>query len=243
MTSRNLSIPAQDRLIFALDLPSPEDALRLAERLRPQVQLFKVGLEAYLAGGNDLVRRIGALGARVFLDLKLLDIPATVSKALRVIDSQHANVVFATIHVLNNAVPDLVRKAALTRLKVLAVTALTSKDESDLRGEGIPQSMAEYVTALAERALSLGVHGVISSAWEARALRERFGPSLLIVTPGIRPAWAEVSGDDQKRAATPAEAIRGGADYLVVGRPIRDAKDPLDAARRVQEEIREALGG
>jgi len=236
-----VNIPPANRLIFALDLSSPEEALQLAERLRPQVNLFKVGLEAYLAGGNDLVRRIGSLEARVFLDLKLLDIPATVTKALRVIDGQCDCVFLATIHVLNNPVPDLVRKAGLSRLKVLAVTALTSKDESDLRGEGIPQSIAEYVIALAERALSMGVHGVICSPREAAALRERFGPSLLIVTPGIRPAWAEVSGDDQKRAATPAEAIRAGVDYLVVGRPIRDAKDPLEAARRVQEEIREAL--
>jgi orotidine-5'-phosphate decarboxylase len=235
-------IPAKDRLIFALDIAEPDDAVRLAERLRPEVTHFKVGLEAYLGGGSELVARIGGLGARVFLDLKLLDIPATVSKALRQIERRNDCVDLATIHVQHNPTPDLIRNAGLSRLKVLAVTALTSKDESDLRGEGVSESLAEYVVALAERALALGCHGVICSAKEARSLRERFGPGLLIVTPGIRPDWAEVKGDDQKRSATPREAIRAGADYLVVGRPIRDAQDPLEAARRIQEEIREALG-
>ncbi|MDH5753041.1 MAG: orotidine-5'-phosphate decarboxylase [Deltaproteobacteria bacterium] len=228
-------IPAGERLMVALDVPSAAEALRLAEPLCGLVRYFKVGLELFLAGGWDVVKDLGGLGAEVFLDLKMLDIPATVSRALAVVEQSHPEVAFATIHVLdrNFRLPD---RPTGGRLKLLVVTVLTSQ------GSPEGEQVAGVVSAKTAQALELGADGVICSGLEAGLLREQFGLRPLIVTPGIRPAWSLVGGDDQKRIVTPAQAIARGADYLVVGRPIRDnPAGPRDAVQRIIGEIQEAL--
>jgi orotidine-5'-phosphate decarboxylase len=234
-------IPSDERLIFALDVSSPDEALGWVRRLSPVVRFYKVGLELFLAGGWDAVHRVRDLGGNLFLDLKLLDIPQTVTRALRIVNTHVDRPMLLTLHgFIANVDPAL--KAALDpRLKLLAVTVLTSQSEADLRALGIGQSVQDYALHIAARARSSGFDGVIASGQEARALRQRLGPDFLIVTPGIRPSGPAVRQDDQARAVTPAEAIRAGADYLVVGRPIRDAGDPLAAAGAIQAEIAAAL--
>ncbi|MEE8435795.1 MAG: orotidine-5'-phosphate decarboxylase [bacterium] len=235
-------IKASERLIFALDVPNVQDAMALVGELTPTVKYFKVGLELFLSGGFDVIHQIGRAGGKVFLDLKMLDIPATVRNALKVIDTQHETIEFATIHVLNKGFGDILKNSEISeRLKILVVTLLTSMDDQDLAETGAGKSVSETVDFLTGRALGLGCHGVIASGLEARSLREKHGEDFLIVTPGIRPSGTEVKNDDQKRVSTPREAILHGADYLVVGRPIRDAEHPLEAAEKIQQEIQSAL--
>ena len=234
-------IPADERLIFALDVSSPEEALGWVRRLSPVVKFYKVGWELFLAGGWDVVHRVRDLGGNLFLDLKLLDIPQTVARALRVVNAHVDRPMLLTLHGFIASVDPALKAALDPRLKLLAVTVLTSQSEADLRALGIAQSVQDYALHIAGRARSSGFDGVIASGQEARALRQRLGPDFLIVTPGIRPSGPAVRQDDQARAVTPAEAIRAGADYLVVGRPIRDAGDPLAAAGAIQAEIAAAL--
>lgn len=233
---------ARERLIVALDVPDAATALSLAEALAPTVGYFKVGLELFGSAGPDFVREMVAREARVFLDLKLHDIPATVGRSVEVL--ARLGVSLLTVHAAGG--PEMLRQAAGAAAAadrppgVLAVTALTSLDDEDLRAVGIALSPAELVVRRAQLAAECGVAGVVSSVKEAAAVRAVVAEGFHIVTPGIRPTGADVG--DQKRVGTPAGAIAAGASHLVVGRPIRDAPDPVRAARDLVAEMAAALG-
>jgi orotidine-5'-phosphate decarboxylase len=228
------TIPPEDRLIFALDVPTVEEARRLVSTLQEAVQFYKVGLELFLAGGAsfDLIDWLVGQDKKVFLDLKLYDIPETVARAVRRLRERPVS--FLTVH------GDAAILEAACRekgdLKILAVTVLTSLDRAGLREMGFDGDVPDLVLSRARRAQEIGCDGVIASGQEARNLRDHLGEDLLIVTPGIRPAENR-SADDQKRVMTVEGALRGGADYLVVGRPIRDAADPYEAALQIQGTI------
>jgi orotidine-5'-phosphate decarboxylase len=223
-----------DRLIVALDLPDAAAAEQLAHRLHGAAGCFKIGYQLLPIGGIDLARRLSAAGSRVFLDLKFLDIGATVERGVRSIVRLGADML--TVH----ADPDALKGAVAgrgddPRLKIIAVTVLTSLDAAALRRTGVEMSVEDLVLKRAEFAAEAGADGVVASAAEAAAICARFGDRLLIVTPGIRPAGAPAH--DQKRVLTPAAARAAGADYLVVGRPIVEAADPAAAARAIVAEI------
>jgi orotidine-5'-phosphate decarboxylase len=227
-------IPVRERLIFALDVPAPETARALVERLGDAVAFYKVGLELAMDPGYwPLVDWLRARGKRVFCDLKLFDVPETVGRAVAKLAGSGAD--FVTVHGNDG----MLRAACAARgvggaLRVLAVTALTSLDRGDLDDLGFETDVAALVLSRARRALALGCDGVVSSGLEAAALRAELGPNLLIVVPGIRPV---ANVDDQKRTVDVEEAFRRGADHIVVGRPIRDAADPRAAAEAIQERI------
>ncbi|MDI6854352.1 MAG: orotidine-5'-phosphate decarboxylase [Deltaproteobacteria bacterium] len=234
----------KSRLIFPLDVPDKARAQKLMELLRGEVGLFKVGLELFLAEGPEFLKFMAdAAPGGFFLDLKLHDIPATMGAAHSRI---FRGVRFTTIHCDQG-------RRLLTRMvqglsndiKVLGVTVLTSLDKEDLLSVGIDPRYAEnpgeLVLLRAQLAKEAGCRGVVCAGPEAGAVKERFGQGFLVVCPGIRPAWARVPADDQRRTMTPHEAIRAGADYVVVGRPIRLADDPVAAARKVVEEIARGL--
>jgi orotidine-5'-phosphate decarboxylase len=233
----------RERLIFALDVPSRRDALGLVRQLRDEVGYFKLGLELYLALGpkilRDLANRVGP--GRIFLDLKLYDIPATVLGALSAIIHGVAWITVPS----DLGFTGLQKIVASTARKVLAVTVLTSVNAEDLKNLGFaPQFVAnpeKLVVHKAQLAREAGCAGVVCSGREAAAVRKKCGPDFLIICPGIRPAWSIVPDDDQQRIVTPAEAIRNGANYVVVGRPIRDARKRKIAARRVVAEIAAGL--
>lgn len=241
----NRRIPAGDRLIVALDVDGAGKALALVRALKSRVRLFKVGLELFFAEGWGVVERIVEAGreegVQVFLDLKLLDIPETVRRALRRLEARSGQVAFVTLHGLNWSGERPARIGAQGSLRVLAVTVLTSTSQRDLAAAGIGMPLEEYVTFLADRALRAGADGLIASGREVRHLRQRFGSEPILVTPGIRPAWATVRRDDQARVVTPRQAILDGADYLVVGRPVRDHPRPVEAAAAIIREIEEVL--
>jgi orotidine-5'-phosphate decarboxylase len=243
-----MRLTARDRLIFALDVPDPEPAHELIERLSGHVGLFKVGLELFVRCGPGFVAGIvdrvqDEAGAGVFLDLKLHDIPATVERTMaRIADM---GVRFTTVHCAESGTMlEAAVQGAGGRVGVLGVTVLTSVSSGDLRLMGLGDGGATVVTDLVRRraamAKAAGCHGVICSGLEAAALKADLGEDFLAVTPGIRPAEGGAKGD-QKRVATPAAAIKAGADYLVVGRPIRDAQDPAAAADAIVAEIAAAL--
>lgn len=225
--------PARDeRLIVALDVPSAREARALAERLGDAVRFYKVGLELFSTDGYfALIQWLAARGNKVFADLKLFDIPETVRRATANLSRSGAT--FLTVH----AHPSVLAAAAAEKgaMQVLGVTVLTSFDQSDLAEMGATKSLGELVQDRARATLEAGCDGVISSPQEAATLKSRFGERLLIVTPGIRPA-GEGQGD-QKRTLDVAQAFRAGADYIVVGRPVRDARDPRAAAEAIQRTI------
>lgn len=235
----------KDRLIFALDVANREEALGLVELLHDEVGLFKVGWQLFMAEGPkfllDLVGNFGR--ARIFLDLKMYDILNTLKGALQNIVP---GVAFVTLH---SDVPAGWLTAVLTEInsgfKALAVTLLTSLSGEDLSSLGYASEYADdpirLVLLRAKAAQAAGFHGVICSGLEAGKVKEACGPDFLVVCPGIRPAWSVVAGDDQRRVVTPFEAVKNGADYIVVGRPIRTAADPVAAARQVVEEIAAGL--
>jgi orotidine-5'-phosphate decarboxylase len=230
-------IPPTDRLILALDVPSADEARALVERLGEAVTFYKVGLELFASGGCfELIDWLVARGKRVFADLKLYDVPETVRSAVRQLARRP--ITYTTVHGNDGILEAAAREKG--GLQILAVTVLTSLDQQDLHDMGVRVEVGKLVIARARRAQELGCDGIISSGLEARAVREALGEKLIVVTPGIRPA--DPSGqrptDDQKRVTTPEEALRSGADHIVVGRPIRNAPDPREAAMRVQEEIR-----
>ncbi len=236
-------IAPHERLIFALDVPDKATALACVHELRDHVGLFKVGLELFYAEGHALLRELDdALGAhRIFLDLKIYDIPATVLGALNKIPR---GVALATVP--SDLGPTGLQKIVEgTALPVLAVTVLTSMNGDDLLGLGYEEPYAQDPTRLvvrkAKMAQEAGCRGVVCSGREVKAVKEACGRDFLAVCPGIRPAWATVDADDQKRIVTPFEAISNGADYIVVGRPIRQAHVKVAAARQVEEEIAMAL--
>ena len=223
---------ARDRLIFALDVEDEARARTLVAALRPSVGTFKIGLELLLRGGMELARRITD-GSSLFIDAKLHDVPATVSRAVAQIVDAGVPVRFITVH---DPVDAAVR-AAGGRAGILRITVLTSVSPASVGGE---DALTRLVVTRAAEAHAQGAVGVVCSPRELVAVRAAV-PGLQCVTPGVRPTWASVAGDDQQRTATVTDAIRMGASYLVVGRPIRDAPDPATAALRVVEEIASAL--
>ena len=234
------NIPARERLIFALDVPDIGKARTLVEQLDDSVIFYKLGLEFFLSGHYfELAAELRARGKKIFADLKLFDIPATVASAVRQLARRQVN--FCTVH--GN---DSMLKAAVEAkgdMQILAVTALTSLDQGDLDDLGFQCDARALVLSRARRALELGCDGVVSSGLEVPALRASVDHALITVCPGIRPVFNDEAPaeDDQQRVATPARAIETGADYLVVGRPIRDAADPQAAAEAIQQQIASAL--
>lgn len=227
------NIPVRERLIFAMDVPDANSARRLADRLGDAVQFYKLGLELFMAGEYfELLDWMAGKGKRIFVDLKFFDVPATVSAAVRRLNNR--GVTFTTVH--GNQSMMEAAAAAKGDVKVLAVTALTSLDRGDLDDFGFACDVEELVLSRARRALAAGCDGVISSGLEARRLREHIDERLLVVTPGIRPVENRPS-DDQKRVMSVEEAFASGADYIVIGRPIRDAADPRAAAESIQASI------
>jgi orotidine-5'-phosphate decarboxylase len=222
-----------DRLIVALDAPDAIEAERLVAKLGDGVRFYKIGLELAYGGGLGLAPKLAAAGKKVFVDLKLHDIPNTVERATAQIARLGAH--FLTVH----AYPQTMRAAAAgargSKLKLLAVTVLTSCDDADLAEAGYALGVKELAARRAAQAQAAGLDGLVASASEAALLRATVGDSLFLVTPGIRPAGASIG--DQKRVATPAEAIAAGADYLVVGRPVTQSPDPRAAAREIVAEI------
>lgn len=227
----------RDRLIFALDVPSLERARPLLETLGPEVGVMKVGLELFVAEGPPAVRAVTDAGAACFLDLKLSDIPATVAAATRSAIGLGAR--YLTLHASAGpaALEAAARAAEGSGTQLLAVTALTSLDDAQLGAIGWAPEPAAVVARLTDLARAAGIDGFVCSPREAPLVRER-APDAIIVTPGVRPAGADVG--DQRRVATPADAVAAGADLLVVGRPIREAADPVAAARAVVAEIEAA---
>ncbi|MBS0169746.1 MAG: orotidine-5'-phosphate decarboxylase [Nitrospira sp.] len=230
-------IDARDRLMVALDVPSAAEAERLVDRMGDQVRVVKVGLELYTVAGPDIVRTLVDRGKAVFLDLKFLDIDETVRRATARVAAMGAT--FLTVHAHRKALRAAVQGRGQSALKLLAVTVLTNFDGEDLRDMGIERSVRDLVTARAQLAADVGCDGVVASGEEPEAIRAMVGPDLLIVTPGVRPAGKGT--DDHARATTPTQTIGAGADYLVIGRPIRDAEDPAVAAAAILAEMQAAF--
>jgi len=226
------AIPRRQRLIAALDVPSAAEARQLVEKLGDSVSFYKIGLELSTSGDyygllDWLVKR----GNRVFCDLKLHDIPETVRRA--VANLRGRGVTFLTVHADRGVMDAAVKEKG--EVKILAVTVLTSTSQSDLAEQGFGGRLEDLVLARAGAAAELGCDGVITSGLEVSEIKRKFGGKLLAVTPGIRPAGGDAG--DQKRVVDVAQAFRNGADYIVVGRPIRDAKDPAAAAESMQSTI------
>ena len=233
-------IPARERLIFALDVPDLAAAKRLVTRLADSVAFYKIGLELATSPHYfELLDWLLAQDKKVFTDLKLYDIPATVSAAVRQISKSGAS--FLTVHG-DRAIMEAAGQAKGERLQILVVTVLTSIAPSDLKEMGIGLSVEELALLRAKQAVAAGCDGVIASGLEAKPLRQALGPRPLIVTPGIRPVTQDAVADDQRRVVTPTLAFHSGADYIVVGRPIRDAADPTQAAAAIQAEIAGVFG-
>jgi orotidine-5'-phosphate decarboxylase len=232
---------AKDRIIFPLDVPSVDTAKHYIELLADRVGLFKVGLELFIRSGPEIVRYINQAGAaRVFLDLKLHDIPATVSRAMEGIAD--LGVKFATVHCGES--PKMLEAAVAGshgNVDILGVTVLTSVSAADIETAGYQpdyyRDLSGLVVKKAALAKAAGCAGIVCSGLEVSMIKSRFGKGFTTVTPGIRPQWSLGEPDDQARVTTPARAIKNGSDYLVIGRPIRDAGDPAQAAMKVAEEI------
>ncbi|WP_295405559.1 orotidine-5'-phosphate decarboxylase [uncultured Thiocystis sp.] len=226
-------IPARQRLILALDVPDMTAAKQLVDDLGDSVQFYKIGLELFMSGNYfELIDWLRARGKRVFCDLKFFDIPETVASAVRQLKDRGVD--FATVHGNDTMLAAAAREK--NDLKILAVTVLTSLDRSDLESLGFQCNVEDLVLARAKKAIKLGCDGVISSGLEASRLRDDLGDRFLIVSPGIRPV-DNCTEDDQKRVVSPTQAFLNGADYIVVGRPIRDAQNPREEAERIQAEI------
>ena len=226
-------IPVRERLILALDVPDSATAKSTVENLGDSVNFYKIGLELFMSGSYfDLVQWLRERGKRVFCDLKFFDVPETVGRAVDRLKDRGVD--FATVHGNDSMLRAAVEKK--NGLKILAVTVLTSLDRGDLRDLGFACDVQTLVFSRAKRALQIGCDGVISSGLEVPALREDLGDQFIIVVPGIRPVENRPE-DDQKRIVTPTEAFRNGADFIVVGRPIRSAADPRAKAEEIQEEI------
>jgi orotidine-5'-phosphate decarboxylase len=233
-----MTIPARERLIVALDVPDIPAARALVGRLGDAVVFYKIGLELFMSAGFfEFLDELRAQRKKVFVDLKFFDIPETVARAVKSLAERGAD--FCTVHG-NQSIMEAAAKAKSGGLRVLAVTALTSLDRGDLEDLGFKCDVGELVLSRARRALAAGCDGVVSSGLEVERLRREIGAKLVCVTPGIRPV-DNTADSDQKRVMTPAAAIKAGADYIVVGRPVRDAKDPRAAAEAIQAEIAAAL--
>jgi len=239
MRVTNNTIPVNDRLIFAMDVPDCDRARALADELGDAVTFYKIGLELMMSGGYfELLDWLLTKDKKVFCDLKFFDIPATVGSAVRRLKDRGAS--FVTVHG-NQSMMEAAAENKGDTLKVLGVTVLTSLDRGDLDDLGFDCDIGELVLSRARRALEAGCDGVISSGLEVAKLREQIDPRLLVVTPGIRPVDNKPEGD-QKRVVTVDKAFANGADYIVVGRPIRDAHDPRAAAEAIQATIAAKVG-
>jgi len=232
-----MPVEPRERLIFALDVPSADEAKRLLDRVGDAVGFVKIGLELFTAAGPDIVRWAVAQDKRVFLDLKLFDIGETVRRATAA--AAELGVTFLTVHAAGQTVRAAVEGRGRSPMKIMAVTVLTSFSDADLRESGVTESVRDTVLRRARTAAAGGADGFVASGGETAIIRREFGKGPRIVVPGIRLAGS--SHDDQIQVTTPAGAIAAGADYLVVGRPIRDAADPAAAARAIQAEIEVAL--
>ncbi len=237
---------AKERLIVALDVATSDEATRIVEELRSEVGAFKIGLQLFTAAGADFVRGLTSAGHRVFLDLKFHDIPNTVAKAS--VEAARLGVWMINVHALGGSemmrrafgnVADVCEAEGLLRPKMIAVTLLTSSDDSTLPEIGIAGSAESLVVRLADLANSSGLDGVVASAKEAQQIKRSLKETFMIVTPGIRPVGA--TNNDQKRVITPGGAVAMGSTHLVVGRPILEAADRVAAARSIVSEISLAM--
>ena len=235
---------ADNRIIAALDVHTLDDMKRLVYKLGDSVSFYKVGMELFYSAGPDTVRWLKAEGKQVFLDLKIHDIPNTAAQAVRALTGLGADLMTlhgsggsAMLKAAAVAAADEARRLSVIRPKLLAVTVLTSIDADEWKKLGHTNSISQSVLTMAGAAKAAGMDGTVSSPHEAAEIRRLNGSDFLIVTPGIRPSFAQ--SDDQKRVTTPKEAVRNGATHLVVGRPITKAADPQEAARAIAEEIRE----
>jgi orotidine-5'-phosphate decarboxylase len=234
MKSPSSTISPRDRLIVALDFPNQVKALALVSVLSGAVSTYKIGLELCTAEGPGIVRAVAATGAKVFLDLKLHDIPNTVAKAVTA--AGELGVQMLTVHLSGGrAMLEAAVEARSPNLVLLGVTVLTSATPETLQETGVNSGVEEQVLRLAELGRKSGIDGLITSPHEVRVLRERLGDEMRLITPGVRPSWA--AANDQKRFTTPGEALKNGADYLVIGRPITADPDPRAAVERLLEEI------
>ncbi len=233
-----MTLDARERLIVALDLPSVDAAEKMVAALGESVVFYKIGYQLAFAGGLPFAAGLIAAGKQVFLDLKLHDIGNTVQKGVESVAQMGAT--FLTVH----AYPQTMRAAVAGKhgstLRILAVTVLTSYNDSDLAAAGYDMTVSELAAARGRQARDIGIDGLVCSPEEAATLRGIAGPGMVLVTPGIRPAGS--ASGDQKRIMTPARAIEAGADYLVVGRPVVAADDPGRAAERIVSEIEQAAG-
>jgi orotidine-5'-phosphate decarboxylase len=232
------NIPLNERIIFALDFSDPEEAKEWVEKIDCKIKFFKVGLQLFLAGWWPVIDHIVNRGNKVMVDLKFFDIPETVN--LSVQQLKNRGVTFTTIHGNDPIIEAAVK--GKNGLKILAVTVLTSFDESDMIEMGFTKTVEDLVLIRAKKALNLGCDGIVSSPLEVSTLRKDFGSNFIIVTPGIRPGLnRDIEKDDQKRVATAKQAIINGADHVVIGRPISTSPDPLSTINTIQKEIADGL--
>jgi orotidine-5'-phosphate decarboxylase len=231
-----LSLDARERLIVALDVPSVRAAEMMVKRLGESVCFYKIGYQLAFAGGLPFAAGLIAAGKLVFLDLKLHDIGNTVAKGVESVSQLGAT--FLTVHAYPQTMKAALEGKGGSNLRILAVTVLTSYDDADLAAAGYEMNVSELAGARAAQARDMGVDGLVCSAEEVATLRTIAGPSMVLVTPGIRPAGSGTG--DQKRIMTPSRAIEAGADYLVVGRPVLEASDPKAAADAIVAEIDKA---
>ena len=225
-----------DRLIVALDLPGLKPAKAMIDRLGDAVSFYKIGYQLAYAGGLSLVGQLNDAGKKVFVDLKLHDIGNTVARGVESLKASGAT--FLTVHAYPQTMKAAVDGKKTSKLRILAVTVLTSYDDADLAAAGYEMNVKELAAARAAQARGIGVDGLVCSPEEVGSLRAVVGPGMVLVTPGIRPAGS--GAGDQKRIMTPARAIDAGADYLVVGRPVLEARDPKAAADSIVAEIDQA---
>jgi orotidine-5'-phosphate decarboxylase len=225
---------AADKIIVALDVPTKVAALDLVDQLREQISFFKIGLQLYTAQGPEIVRAVLAKGAKVWLDLKLHDIPNTVARAVE--SATYLGVHMLTIHLSGGS--EMIRAATAARtnnISILGVTVLTSATEQTLREIGIADKVDDQVLRLAKLGVEAEIDGVVASPHEIKTLRRQFGDKIKIVVQGIRPMWAEPG--DQKRFMTPRQALEAGADYIGIGRPIVAHRNPQEALKKILQEI------
>ncbi len=226
---------ATDKIVVALDVATKREAMRLVEQLREQISFFKIGLQLYTAEGPEIVRAVIASGAKIFLDLKLHDIPNTVARAVE--SASELGVEMLTIHLSGGS--EMIRAAAAARkreMSILGVTVLTSSTQHTLDEVGIGEQLDRHVLRLGNLGVAAGIDGVVASPFETRFLRNELGDKITIVVPGVRPSWSEPG--DQKRFMTPREALEAGANYLVIGRPITAHKNPREAVEKILEEFK-----
>jgi len=225
---------AADKIIVALDVPTKIAALDLVDQLREQISFFKIGLQLYTAEGPEVVRAVLATGAKVFLDLKLHDIPNTVARAVE--SAAQLGVQTLTIHLSGGS--EMIRAAVTAcknNLSILGVTVLTSATDQTLRAIGISDKIDNQVLRLAKLGVEAGIDGLVASPREVKMLRDQFGAKIKLVVPGIRPSWSEAG--DQRRVMTPRQALDAGADYLVIGRAIIADPNPRQALTKILDEL------